>query len=144
MKSAIEKTMRYGIALSAITVVLAGAGGGLSHAQAAAVRNPCDTRDECSANPGRYGDYRDDAIVKVREYVADMNWTSGGPPDKAFVLSRVLMSTDMSGALSCNVRDDCMGRISAGKLVRVGPTAEGNAVARGVSGDRVAATPSQK
>ena len=144
MKSAIERTMRYGIALSAITVVLAVASGGLSYAQAALVGNPCDTRDECSANPGRYATYRDDTMVKAREYVADMNWTSGGPPDDAFVLTRVVKSTDMSGAVSCNVRDECVGRIGTWKVVRVGPVGDGAALAHKATGDHVAATPVRK
>lgn len=144
MKSVIETTMRHGIALSAVAVVLAVAGSGWTRAQAAPGGNPCDTRDECSANPGRYAAYRDDSMVKAREYVADMNWTGGGPPDNAIVLSRVVKSTDMNGATPCDVRDTCVGGIEARKVVRVGPTGNDAAVARGVAGDRIAVTPIQK
>ncbi len=141
MKSAIEKVVRHGIALSAITVVLAVVGGGWTYAQAAPVGSPCDTRDECSANPGRYAAYRDDSMIKAREYVADMNWTGGGPPDDAVVLTRVIKSPDMIGAVSCNVRDECVGRIGTWKVVRAGPTGDSTALAHKATAGQVAATP---
>lgn len=142
MKSAIEKTMRYGIALSAVSVVLMVASGGASHAHAAG--NPCDIRDQCSAEPGRYAAYRDDAMVKAREYVADMNWTGGGPPDSAVVLSRVVKAYDMSGAAQCDMRDECSRHADALKVVRVGPPVGDAVVARDGNGVRVATTPAQK
>lgn len=147
MKTAMSKKMVPGMSLAAITLVSMLPGAGVPSAQAEPVQrwgNPCDSRDECSANPGRYAAYRDDAMVKAREYVADMNWTGGGPPDSAVVLSRVVKSTDMSGATPCNVRDTCIGGIEARKVVRVGPTGDDVAVARGVAGDRIAVTPIPK
>ncbi len=147
MKTAMENTLACGISIAAMTVTLMVAGGGMLQAQAETTGrnwgNPCDTRDLCSADPARYSAYREDSMVKSYEYVAEMNWTAGGPPASAVVATRVLKSADAGSTAPCDVRDACQDRTSTWKVVRVGPAAGDTAVA-GAGGDRIAASQNRK
>lgn len=84
--------------------------------------NPCDVRDTCSADPGRYVDHRDNGPIKAREYVGEMRWGTGGAPDDVYVVTRTVGSRDFAGAKPCEVRDACITGQEASKIVRSGPS----------------------
>jgi len=95
---------------------------GIASAEQNARGNPCDVRDACSADPGKYAAHRENANVKAREYVGEMRWGTGGAPDDVYVISRTVGSRDFSGAKPCEVRDACGGGQQAWKTVRSGPS----------------------
>jgi hypothetical protein len=105
--------------------------------------NPCDIRDTCSAEPGKYVIHRDNANIKAREYVGEMRWGTGGAPDDVYVISKTVGSRDFAGAKACETRDACSAGQKSWKIVRNGPSLEAQPVAKG-DGTNVANTPAQK
>lgn len=106
--------------------------------------NPCDVRDTCSADPGKYVDYRDNGPIKAREYVGEMRWGTGGAPDDVYVVTRTVGSRNFAGAKPCQVRDACIVGHDAPKLVRSGPTGSEIPTAKQIESVQAASQPAQK
>ncbi len=84
--------------------------------------NPCDVRDTCSSDPGKYAAHRENVTVKAREYIGEMRWGTGGAPDDVYVISKTVGSRDFAGAKPCEVRDNCGAELKTWKNVRRGPS----------------------
>lgn len=106
--------------------------------------NPCDTRDLCSADPGKYVDHRDNGPIKAREYVGEMRWGTGGAPDDVYVVTRTVGSREFAGAKPCQVRDACITGHEASKIVRSGPSGTEPPVAKQGESVQAANQPAQK
>jgi hypothetical protein len=106
--------------------------------------NPCDTRDTCSADPGRYAEYRDTGPVKAREYVGEMRWGTGGAPDDVYVVTRTVGSRNFASANPCQVRDACITGHEAPKVVRGGPGGAEPPTAKQINSVQVANQPEKK
>lgn len=114
-------------------------------ADAAASRStPCDTRDTCSADPGRYAEYRDTGPVKAREYIGEMRWGTGGAPDDVYVVTRTVGSRNFASANPCQVRDACITGHEAPKVVRGGPGGAEPPTAKQINSVQVANQPEKK
>lgn len=106
--------------------------------------NSCDTRDTCSADPGKYADYRDNGPVKAREYVGEMRWGTGGAPEDVYVVTRTVGSRNFAGAKPCQVRDACITGHEAPKVVRRGPGGSEPPIAKQIDSVQVANQPEKK
>lgn len=106
--------------------------------------NPCDVRDTCSADPGKYVDYRENGPIKAREYVGEMRWGNGGAPDDVYVVTRTAGSRDLAGAKPCQVRDACINGQEPHKVVRNGPSGAEIPMAKQVESVQVSTQPAQK
>lgn len=106
--------------------------------------NPCDVRDVCSADPAKFAAYRENGMIKAREYVGEMRWGGGGAPDDVYVISKTVGSRDFANSTPCDMRDACINGKQTYQIVRSGPSATDVTTAAKADGVKVANDPSPK
>jgi hypothetical protein len=147
MKQVMQQWERATVSMSAVALavgMVVAAIQPVSAGQTAQGSNPCDVRDTCSADPGKYVDYRDNGPIKAREYVGEMRWGTGGAPDDVYVVTRTVGSREFAGAKPCQVRDACIMGHEASKIVRSGPSGTEPPVAKQGESVQAANQPAQK
>lgn len=147
MKQVMQQWERATVSMSAVALavgMVVAAIQPVSAGQTAQGSNPCDVRDTCSADPGKYVDYRDNGPIKAREYVGEMRWGTGGAPDDVYVVTRTVGSREFAGAKPCQVRDACITGHEASKIVRSGPSGTEPPVAKQGESVQAANQPAQK